>query len=253
MKRFTVPCDFGSKKWPFHIYVGEPAPYRHPLANQSHWLSRERGGLMPVEVMDSFEKLHTIAKNNNVSFEDLCVYALATSTEKSGDAQEQPEKPKEAAPLDTKPPAAKPAPADSLQKSTNDETLRSIFETGRMLWPDGGENAVFSRQFFLALALYVTVAPSKLLTLSEIYRVLSSDDVTYSLAVVMDTAGKRLPPLANTVITQWLNGEKWQRERIVFNMTATLVDFAISVPRGRDEHQAMRKALYQSMLEEKKE
>lgn len=81
MKRFTIPCDFGGQKAPFHIYVGEPDPSKHPIMNQANWLSSERGGSVPQEVMDSFQKLHDIAKENNVSFEDLCVYALGAAAD----------------------------------------------------------------------------------------------------------------------------------------------------------------------------
>ena len=80
MKKFTIPCDFNGQKAPFNIYVGEPDPSKHPLQNQAHWLSTERGGNIPPEVMDSFQKLHEIAKENGVSFEELCVYALGTAS-----------------------------------------------------------------------------------------------------------------------------------------------------------------------------
>lgn len=86
MKRFTVPCDFGGQKAPFHVYVGEPRPDKHPLQNQSSWLSSERGGNIPPEVMDSFERLFKIAQENNVSFEDLCVYALGAAAETQNNA-----------------------------------------------------------------------------------------------------------------------------------------------------------------------
>ena len=79
MKRFTVPCDFSGNKHPFHVYVGEPSPNRHPLHWQAWWLSTIRGGTIPQDVMDSFERLHKISLENNVSFEDLCVYALGTA------------------------------------------------------------------------------------------------------------------------------------------------------------------------------
>src|SRR4051794_16968646 len=79
MKRFTVPCDFYGVKYPFHVYVGEPSSTAHPLHFQSHWLQEVRGGTLPHEVMDSFERLHKIAIDNNVSFEDLCVYVLGTA------------------------------------------------------------------------------------------------------------------------------------------------------------------------------
>lgn len=81
MKRFSVPCDFGGRKAPFAIYVGEPNPKNHPLQHQAWWLSSERGGSIPQDVMDSFEKLWKIAQENNVSFEDLCLYALGAATD----------------------------------------------------------------------------------------------------------------------------------------------------------------------------
>lgn len=79
MKRFTVPCDFNGVKHPFHVYIGDPNPKKHPLQFQSWWLSSERGGNIPQDVMDSFEKLFKISQENNVSFEDLCVYALGAA------------------------------------------------------------------------------------------------------------------------------------------------------------------------------
>lgn len=77
MQHFIVPCEFGSRKAPFPLYVGEPADdAEHPLEQQARWLRRERGGTMTREVLDSFAKLHAIALENNVSYEELCVYAM---------------------------------------------------------------------------------------------------------------------------------------------------------------------------------
>ena len=81
MKKFSVPCDFNGKKAPFDLYVGEPANNRHPLYFQSKWLSEERGGTIPQEVMDSFAKLQKISIENDVSFEELCEYALGQAAE----------------------------------------------------------------------------------------------------------------------------------------------------------------------------
>lgn len=86
-RHFMIPCDFGGRKVPFPLYVGEPKPDNHPLQNQSWWLSSERGGTIPAEVMDSFEKLHKIAKENNVSFEELCVYAMGEAMAEQQPAQ----------------------------------------------------------------------------------------------------------------------------------------------------------------------
>lgn len=83
MKKFTIPCIFGNKKANFNLYIGEAGRKRHPLYYQATWLKEERGGEIPLEVMDSFQKLADIARENGVSFEDLCVYAL-------GDAPTEP-------------------------------------------------------------------------------------------------------------------------------------------------------------------
>lgn len=81
IKRFTVPCDFSGIKYPFYIYVTDVPPPKHPLADQARWLKEERGGTIPQEVMDSFARLQKIAQENNVSFVDLCVYALGTAAD----------------------------------------------------------------------------------------------------------------------------------------------------------------------------
>lgn len=80
MKKFTVPCDFNGVKSPFTIYIGEPEDSHHPLHFQADWLTRERGGNIPGEVMDSIAKLKELADKNNVSFEELCVYALGAAS-----------------------------------------------------------------------------------------------------------------------------------------------------------------------------
>ena len=76
MKRFTVPCDFAGEKHDFHLYVDMPSTLSHPIYYQTLWLKEERGGVVPEDVIDSFNKLYDIATEHNDSFEDLCVYAL---------------------------------------------------------------------------------------------------------------------------------------------------------------------------------
>jgi hypothetical protein len=88
MKKFTIPCQFGDVKAPFNIYIGEPVPDAHPLEQQAAWLLRERGGVIPADVMDSFKKLQDIAIENGVGFEELCVYALGTAQGEDNDKSE---------------------------------------------------------------------------------------------------------------------------------------------------------------------
>ncbi len=79
MKKFTVPCNFNGVQAPFTIYIGSREDNHHPLHFQADWLSKERGGTIPQEVMDSIAKLKELADKNHVSFEDLCVYALGAA------------------------------------------------------------------------------------------------------------------------------------------------------------------------------
>ncbi|MFN7038470.1 MAG: DUF2610 domain-containing protein [Alphaproteobacteria bacterium] len=79
MKKFSVPCNFNGVKAPFTIYIGAPEDKHHPLHFQADWLSKERGGSIPQEIMDSIAKLKELADKNNVSFEELCVYALESA------------------------------------------------------------------------------------------------------------------------------------------------------------------------------
>lgn len=76
VKKFTANCDFGGKIHPVTLYVGTPAKDCHPLGFQSKWLSENRGGMVPPNIMDSFEKLSDIANKNKVPFEDLCAYVI---------------------------------------------------------------------------------------------------------------------------------------------------------------------------------
>ncbi|KKB96364.1 hypothetical protein SZ25_00514 [Candidatus Arcanobacter lacustris] len=90
MKKFSIPCDFNGVQSPFTIYIGDPEPKHHPLHFQADWLSRERGGTIPANVMDSVAKLKDLSEKNNVSFEELCVYALgAAQQQESEEASEE--------------------------------------------------------------------------------------------------------------------------------------------------------------------
>ena len=79
IKKLTIPCVFGNQKQPVDFYVGEPKADNHPIQNQSHWLSSERGGTVPAEIMDSLKRLHELSKKNHVPFVDLCSYAIESA------------------------------------------------------------------------------------------------------------------------------------------------------------------------------
>ncbi len=76
VKKFTANCDFGAKKAPVTLYVGDPAIGSHPLNFQNKWLSDNKGGMVPLDIMQSFKKLAEVSEKNRVSFEELCGYVI---------------------------------------------------------------------------------------------------------------------------------------------------------------------------------
>lgn len=78
MKKFNINCVFENQTSPVTVYIGRPEQGHHALHFQSEWLSKERGGVIPQEVMYAITKLQDLAKKNNVLLEDLCVYALGS-------------------------------------------------------------------------------------------------------------------------------------------------------------------------------
>lgn len=54
MRKFTIPCDFGGIKEPFDVYIGNSDPNYHPLYYQAMWLKKDRGCIIPADVMESF-------------------------------------------------------------------------------------------------------------------------------------------------------------------------------------------------------
>jgi hypothetical protein len=86
MKKFTINCDFNGQRSPFTVFIGKPQEGHHPLHFQAEWLSSERGGVIPTEIMESISKLQELAKKNNVSLEDLCVYAIGTAEQEKAES-----------------------------------------------------------------------------------------------------------------------------------------------------------------------
>ena len=71
MKKFTIPCDFGGQTSPVTFIVGTPEKDHHPLHHQSTWLSSERGGIIPSEVMKSFADLFELSKKSQLGFSKM--------------------------------------------------------------------------------------------------------------------------------------------------------------------------------------
>ena len=76
IKILKIPCTFGGTKAPVAFYLGSPNKESHPIHFQAEWLSKERGGTVPEEIMNSLEELQKLSIKNGVPFIDLCSYAL---------------------------------------------------------------------------------------------------------------------------------------------------------------------------------
>ena len=68
---------------------------------------------------------------------------------------------------------------------------------------------------------YMAVVPEKR-KFSEIYDILHQDDVVYSLAVVLDTVGGRIPKMSYSEIASWLQKVDAERSRILSAITAKI-------------------------------
>ncbi|HEY1631409.1 MAG TPA: DUF2610 domain-containing protein [Rhizomicrobium sp.] len=109
MKRFTVPTAFGAVKSPFYVYIRQYGPVTrckpqaaaldptqfcagyNGIDDQVIWVHELRGGDVPKDVIDSFQKLDKIARDNDVSFPELAVYALAAAQkEQAGSSPKTP-------------------------------------------------------------------------------------------------------------------------------------------------------------------
>jgi len=80
MKKFNITCTFGAVKAPVTVFIGKPEMNHHPVHFQAEWLTKERGGSIPSEIMESLAKLKELSDKNGVPFEELCTYALEAAS-----------------------------------------------------------------------------------------------------------------------------------------------------------------------------
>lgn len=82
-KRLTVPAYFDDVMIPIDFYLLE-WPEHYPflgIDDQLKWLKEARGGKVAPELSEAIRELHKTALENNVSFGDLCIYALGMPTD----------------------------------------------------------------------------------------------------------------------------------------------------------------------------
>ncbi|WP_322498074.1 DUF2610 domain-containing protein [Candidatus Cyrtobacter comes] len=71
-----VPCVFGNRQENVKLYIGNPDHKHTPTHFQETLIKVERGGLIPKEISDGLQSIRNLAKENGVSFLELCGYAI---------------------------------------------------------------------------------------------------------------------------------------------------------------------------------
>jgi type IV secretion system protein VirD4 len=79
-----------------------------------------------------------------------------------------------------------------------------------------------ARSLFLGVALYLIADDTKSKTFGEVVRTMRSDDVTYNLAVVLDTLGDAIHPVAYMNIAAFLQKADKERSGVVSTMNSSL-------------------------------
>jgi type IV secretion system protein VirD4 len=79
-----------------------------------------------------------------------------------------------------------------------------------------------ARSLFVGVALYLLAVPEKITSFGEVVRTLRSDDVTYNLAVVLDTLGKQIHPVSYMNIAAFLQKADKERSGVISTLNSGL-------------------------------
>ncbi len=79
-----------------------------------------------------------------------------------------------------------------------------------------------ARSLFVGVVLYLIAVPEKVKSFGEIVRTMRSDDVVYNLAVVLDTIGKYIHPVAYMNIAAFLQKADKERSGVISTLNSGL-------------------------------
>lgn len=79
-----------------------------------------------------------------------------------------------------------------------------------------------ARSLLLGVILYLVAVPEKVNSFGEVVRTMRSDDVVYNLAVVLDTIGKRIHPVAYMNIAAFLQKADKERSGVISTLNSGL-------------------------------
>ncbi|AIF81511.1 type IV secretion system component VirD4 [endosymbiont of Acanthamoeba sp. UWC8] len=79
-----------------------------------------------------------------------------------------------------------------------------------------------ARSLFVGVVLYLIAVPDKIKSFGEVVRTMRSDDVVYNLAVVLDTIGQEIHPVAYMNIAAFLQKADKERSGVISTMNSNL-------------------------------
>jgi type IV secretion system protein VirD4 len=79
-----------------------------------------------------------------------------------------------------------------------------------------------ARSLFTGIVLYLCAVPEKMQSFGEVVRTLRSDDVVYNLAVILDTIGKDIHPVAYMNIASFLQKADKERSGVISTLNSKL-------------------------------
>jgi type IV secretion system protein VirD4 len=79
-----------------------------------------------------------------------------------------------------------------------------------------------ARSLFVGVVLYLIAVPEKMNSFGEVVRTMRSDDVSYNLAVVLDTVGQYIHPVAYMNLAAFLQKADKERSGVISTMNSSL-------------------------------
>lgn len=79
-----------------------------------------------------------------------------------------------------------------------------------------------ARSLFVGVVLYLIAVPEKIKSFGEVVRTMRNDDVVYNLAVVLDTIGRQIHPVAYMNIAAFLQKADKERSGVISTMNSSL-------------------------------
>ncbi|MDZ5762024.1 Type IV secretion system component VirD4 [Candidatus Cyrtobacter comes] len=102
------------------------------------------------------------------------------------------------------------------------QMVDDVQKIGNLIMPEKEFWNNEARSLFVGVLLYLIADPNKNASFGEVVRVMRSDDVVYNLAVVLDTMGQDIHPVAYMNIAAFLQKADKERSGVISTMNSSL-------------------------------